>query len=157
MNDKLGQHFSLGYAEQIKNSFPGQSPYTIQMRSAVAFTRETDRMILDSIVQKAKENGITDLYVLNEDFILGAIREKMDRESKDADVEPVVHGTPMLRYRPERFERYEEYGLNDKGEMLYLKRVFVDEKNYAMYCPACGKRLCSRFKNFCPNCGAKMD
>lgn len=74
-----------------------------------------------------------------------------------ADVAPVVHGTPMLRYRPERFERYEEYGLNDKGEMLYLKRVFVDEKNYAMYCPACGKRLCSRFKNFCPNCGAKMD
>lgn len=80
MNDKLGQHFSLGYAEQIKNSFPGQSPYTIQMRSAVAFTRETDRMILDSIVQKAKENGITDLYVLNEDFILSALKEKLERE-----------------------------------------------------------------------------
>lgn len=74
-----------------------------------------------------------------------------------ADVAPVVHETPMLRYRPERFERYEEYGLNEKGEMLYLKHVFVDEKNYAMYCPACGKRLCSRFKNFCPNCGAKME
>ena len=74
-----------------------------------------------------------------------------------ADVAPVVHGTPMLRYRPEKYERYEEYGTNENGEMLYLKRVFVDEKNYAMYCPACGKRLCSRFKSFCPNCGAKMD
>ena len=74
-----------------------------------------------------------------------------------ADVAPVVHGIPMLRYRPERYERYEEYGLNENGEMLYLKRVFVDEKSYAMYCPACGKRLCSRFRNFCPNCGAKMD
>lgn len=74
-----------------------------------------------------------------------------------ADVAPVVHGTPMLRYRPERYERYEEQGLNENGEMLYLKRILVDEKSYAMYCPCCGKRLCSRFKSFCPNCGAKMD
>lgn len=73
------------------------------------------------------------------------------------DVVPVVHGTPMLRYRPERYERYEEQGLDENGEMLYLKRTLVDEKSYAMYCPVCGKRLCSRFKSFCPNCGAKMD
>lgn len=74
-----------------------------------------------------------------------------------ADVVPVVHETPMLRYRPERYERYDEYGLNENGEMLYVKQVLVDEKSYAMYCPACGKRLCSRFRSFCPNCGAKMD
>lgn len=74
-----------------------------------------------------------------------------------ADVAPVVHGTPMLNYRPKRYERYVESGLNDNGEMLYIKRVYVDEKNYAMYCPFCGKRLCSRFISFCPNCGAKMD
>lgn len=74
-----------------------------------------------------------------------------------ADVAPVVHGIPMLRYRPERFVRYEACGSNENGKTVYLKRVFVDEKSYAMHCPACGKRLCSRFKNFCPNCGAKMD
>lgn len=70
---------------------------------------------------------------------------------------PAIHETPMLRYRPERYEKYEEYGLNESGEMLYFRRVLADEKNYAMYCPACGKRLCSRFRSFCPNCGAKMD
>ena len=74
-----------------------------------------------------------------------------------ADVAPVVHETPMLRYRPERYERYDEYGINENGEMLYVKRVLVDEKSYAIYCPACGKRICSRFRSFCPNCGAKMD
>lgn len=73
-----------------------------------------------------------------------------------ADVRPVVRGLPVLKYRPQRYERYEEIGLNEKGEMLYLKRVYVDEKNYAMYCPVCGKRLCSRFTNFCPNCGTDM-
>lgn len=79
------------------------------------------------------------------------------RKMPAADVVPVMYETPMLRYRPERYERYDEYGVNENGEMLYVKRVFVDEKSYAMYCPACGKRLCSRFINFCPNCGAKMD
>ncbi len=83
--------------------------------------------------------------------------EEVLRMMPSADVAPVVHETPMLRCRPERYERYEEYGLNENGEMLYLKRVLVDEKSYAMYCPACGKRLCSRFTSFCPNCGAKMD
>lgn len=83
--------------------------------------------------------------------------EAIVEEIPAADVAPVVHGIPMLRYRPERFVRYEACGSNENGKTVYLKRVFVDEKSYAMYCPACGKRLCSRFKNFCPNCGAKMD
>lgn len=74
-----------------------------------------------------------------------------------ADVATVAHETPMRRNRPQRYEKYQEYGLNENGEMLYLKRVLVDEKSYAMYCPRCGKRLCSRFRSFCPNCGAKMD
>lgn len=73
------------------------------------------------------------------------------------DVAPVVHGLPVLRYRPERYEWYEATGLNENGEPLYVKRVRIDEKSWAMYCPACGKRLCSRFNNYCPNCGAKMD
>lgn len=136
MNDRLGQHFSLGYAEQIKNSFPGQSPYTIQMRSAIAFTRETDRMILDSIVQKAKENGITDLYVLNEDFILGAIREKMERESKGADAATVTHG---------------------KWDRSPSEIGTIDVQS----CSVCGCEMTERNQfwnaNYCPNCGAKMD
>lgn len=73
------------------------------------------------------------------------------------DVAPVVHGLPVLRYRPERYEWYEATGLNENGEPLYVKRVRIDEKSWAMYCPACGKRLCSRFINYCPHCGAKMD
>lgn len=63
---------------------------------------------------------------------------------------------PVIRYRPERYEKFEESGLNDNGEPLYVKRVRIDEKSYAMYCPDCGKRLCSRFTRYCPNCGAGM-
>ena len=45
-----------------------------------------------------------------------------------ADVAPVVHETPMLRYRPKRHEIYDEYGLNENGEMLYVKRTILEEK-----------------------------
>lgn len=73
-----------------------------------------------------------------------------------ADVAPVVHGVPVLRNRPSRHERFEEAKLED-GEILYRKYVYVDETDWVEYCPVCGKRLCSRFNNFCPNCGAKME
>lgn len=72
-----------------------------------------------------------------------------------ADVAPVVHGMPVKKVRPIRRERYEEVKM-ENGKMLYRKIVYVDEKNFVEYCPACGKRLCSRFTKFCPNCGAKM-
>lgn len=84
---------------------------------------------------------------------LGALLEERMGEKAD---EPVQNQLPVLRYRPKRYERYEESGLNENGEVLYLKRVYVDEKSYAMYCPACGRRLCSRFTSYCPNCGTKI-
>lgn len=74
-----------------------------------------------------------------------------------ADVAPVVHGVPISKNRSQKYEIYEEAGTGENGETLYRKRIYVDEKNSVEYCPACGKRLCSRFRNFCPNCGAKMD
>ena len=74
-----------------------------------------------------------------------------------ADVAPVIHGTPTSKIRPQKYEIYEQAGTDENGEILYHKRIYVDEKNSAEYCPACNKRLCSRFRSFCPNCGAKMD
>ena len=128
MNNKLGQHFSLGYAEQIKNSFPGQYPYTIQMRSAVAFIKGTDRMLLDAIIQKAKENGTTDLYVLNEDFILGAIREKMERESKGADLVPVVRCRECKHFNLETHECENELLSTDhEGGASYSLNFYDDD------------------------------
>lgn len=73
-----------------------------------------------------------------------------------ADVAPVVHGVPVRKNRPSKHERYEEVK-TENGEILYKKYVYVDETNWIEYCPVCEKRLCSRFKNYCPHCGAKMD
>ena len=93
---------------------------------------------------------------------IGRIVDKLTREKMlSLHVEKRESGNedkrvPVIRYRPERYEKFEESGLNDNGEPLYVKRVRIDEKSYAMYCPDCGKRLCSRFTRYCPNCGAGM-
>lgn len=50
------------------------------------------------------------------------------RKQPAADVRPVVCGIPVLKYRPQRYERYEEMGLNEKGEMLYLKGYMWTKK-----------------------------
>lgn len=78
------------------------------------------------------------------------------QEIPAADVAPVVHGLPVRKNRPQKYEWYEEVK-TENGEILYRKHVYVDETNWAEYCPACGKRICSSFKSYCPSCGAKMD
>lgn len=90
--------------------------------------------------------------ILGDEYDINRLREVLET---DRNGRCVV--LPVLRYRPERYEWYEATGLNENGEPLYVKRVRIDEKSWAMYCPACGKRLCSRFNNYCPHCGAKMD
>ena len=47
--------------------------------------------------------------------------EKRERGNEDKRV-------PVIRYRPERYEKFEESGLNNNGEPLYVKRVRIDEK-----------------------------
>lgn len=78
---ELGEYFDLGSIIKTQSELADATVYAMTKHAAVAFAKGTDQMILDAIIQKAKENGITDLYVLNEDFILAAIREKMEREA----------------------------------------------------------------------------
>ena len=56
--------------------------YKMVGKVAAIFADQTDKMLMDAIIQEARANGITELYVLNKDFILSAIREKMEREAK---------------------------------------------------------------------------
>ena len=120
--------------------------------------------ILVPILRKAMGNGNGteqdvqqfQRHVMLAKHALAAMGGFLEGRLGEKDDEPVQNQLPVLRYRPKRYERYEECGLNENGEVIYLKRVYVDEKSYAMYCPACGKQLCSRFTSYCPNCGAKM-
>lgn len=101
-------------------------------------------------------NNIRD--ILNDEtcplHIAVTINQYIDEEPS-VDVAPVTHGAPIRKSRPRKYECFEE-AKTENGEILYRKHVYVDETNWVEYCPVCKKRLCSRFENYCPNCGAKM-
>ena len=63
---------------------------------------------------------------------------------------------PVKRARPSQYERFEKVNLAENGEALYRKIVTISEKTTVEYCSACEKRLCSRFTNYCPNCGRPL-
>lgn len=66
-------------------------------------------------------------------------------------------GKPIYKKRPEWYDQYYKTGVTQDGEPLYRKERKLFENNNVAYCGICGKRLCSRFMNFCPACGAKVD
>lgn len=74
-----------------------------------------------------------------------------------AEVVEVRHGKPIVKNRPERYEVYKPFPETIKGVRVYAKEIHFTSDNPVLYCYSCGKRLCSRFIDYCPNCGAKMD
>ena len=78
----VGQHFQFEPLPSMKNGSDGFIGYSFEKKVAVEFVKRTERFLLQSIIKRAQENGITDLYVLNEDFVMEAIREKLEREEK---------------------------------------------------------------------------
>lgn len=68
-----------------------------------------------------------------------------------ADVAEVRHGRKITHKRHRGF-----YSI----ECPICEGKFPSNKPYTEeieYCSECGKRLDDTFRNFCPNCGAKMD
>ena len=129
---ELGEYFDLGRIVKTQSELADATVYAMVKRAAVAFAKGTDKMILDAIIQKAKENGITDLYALNEDFILSAIKEKMEGTR---DVSHVAHAK----------------WVNNKTRTVCSKcgvRAATESDETGYY---------QLESNYCPNCGAKMD
>lgn len=82
-----GEHFNIGEpALQVRTDENGNTAASATIQAVVLWKEDIENYIMDEIIKMCKEHGITDLYVLNRDFILQTIREKMEREAlKDAD------------------------------------------------------------------------
>lgn len=82
MDSKLGQHYQFEPLPSMKTEENGFIGYSFEKKVAVEFVKSTERFLLSAIIQRAMDAGITDLYVINEDFVLAAIREKLEREGE---------------------------------------------------------------------------
>lgn len=69
----------IHFEKQIDDDV-GCLPYMLEQRFAAQCADLGDKAILRAIIQAAQEDGIDVLYLLDRDFILSAIREKIERE-----------------------------------------------------------------------------
>lgn len=54
--------------------------FIVRRNISVQFANMLDNEIMTAIVNLARENGITDLFVLDKKFVLDALKEKLERE-----------------------------------------------------------------------------
>lgn len=79
----IGEYFDIGDpALQIRTDEAGNTIASAMRKAFFLWEEDINNYIMDEIVKMCREHGITDLYVLNRDFILEAIREKMEREAQ---------------------------------------------------------------------------
>lgn len=53
---------------------------TVNFRFAAYTCDMADQAIVDAVVKAAQEAGITQLYLLDRDYVIAAIREKLERD-----------------------------------------------------------------------------
>lgn len=90
-------------------------------------SKEIDEMVIREIVQAAKDNGVTDLTILNRKFILEALKEKWDRINGKENAASVKHckWIPLRRHRV----ACSNCGFEGKDFLQYFN-----------YCPGCGAK-----------------
>lgn len=80
LNDKNASCITLKFDPEKKIRGYDGKELSMATRVAVKMAKRLDKMVIDAIIKEAKEAGITDLYVLNGEFIMAAIMEKMERD-----------------------------------------------------------------------------
>ena len=78
-----GEYVDIGDpALQVRTDEDGNTVASATIQAVVLWKEDIKNYIMDEIIKMCKEHGITDLYVLNRDFILSAVKEKIEREAQ---------------------------------------------------------------------------
>lgn len=78
----MGEYFSIGESSLlVRTDEDGNTVSSATRKALVLWREDLDNNLMSEIIKMAQDNGVTDLYVLNRDFILSAIREKLEREA----------------------------------------------------------------------------
>ncbi|OUQ22158.1 hypothetical protein B5E80_15275 [Flavonifractor sp. An135] len=118
------------------------SLYRMMSESTVQAAKNTDKLLFGAVKQILTEHGIHNTYVLNEDFIVEAIREKMERNS--ATKSPIEKSGKWL---DAGWDGDSSWQIDGRGHCWHVFR-----------CSECGAQLCGSPKTpYCHMCGARMD
>lgn len=121
------QHYSFaGHGLDLERSM-------IVQRLQAEVTHLADRAIVAACIDAAKSNGVDDLYLIDEAFLIAALREKIEREKAGS-----AHGTPA------------------KASWEMLGRECGRPKLRCRRCGYTWTRREGEATEYCQSCGAKM-
>ena len=80
---RVGQYIQLSPGTFSVDRSLENPIFAATKKMMVDFAKATDRALINAIIARAKAEGVTDLYVLDDEFILAAIREKLEREGHE--------------------------------------------------------------------------
>ena len=69
--------YRFNFPPEMSVEDPG---FIVRRNISVQFVNMLDNEFMTEIVNLARENGITDLFVLDKKFVLDALKEKLERE-----------------------------------------------------------------------------
>lgn len=76
------QRLQIPYAERLSCNTDGENLMFQMTAQAVAiWADQVDRLLTNMTIQAARDAGISDIFILDREFICAAIREKIERES----------------------------------------------------------------------------
>ena len=82
---KIGHHYKIlenPMKIDIEEQKDGSAIYSITNKIMAKMSDVTESAIVDAIIDEAIREGVSDLYILNKQFIISAILEKIERDEK---------------------------------------------------------------------------
>ena len=79
-NQPVFSHYEFDWNRGI---FEEDGVYSYTAKIAAEIVDKTDETIVNAVVDAARRAGVSDLYLLDRDWVLSAIREKMEREERE--------------------------------------------------------------------------
>lgn len=73
--------------------------YTLHKEILAQCVDLADREIVNAIVDAARENGVTDVYLIDKEFILRAIKNELERMKEETSIETSYDGSNDIRSR----------------------------------------------------------
>lgn len=83
--DEPIKHYKFPIPESFDLEFVEDNPLTstvckIQESVMVKIVKMLDKLLVDAVIDYAKDNGVSHLYLMDEKFVLDALKEKLIRD-----------------------------------------------------------------------------
>lgn len=122
------------------------------IKISVQVTDMEDDAIMEAVIQAARDAQLTDLYLIDREFVLRALRKELERESKNEGCE-YCRGEKALYQHTHTTNLY----IDTFGK---ARTIVVECNPCPPYANCCHKGTPDRSAyiiKFCPECGRKLE